>query len=282
MIDYERLGWRPVPKSPVTSQASSPFGRSLRRDVFSLRREALNPMPFSNSSRSDASLNDARQRIRSLLSDPSPVTWVFAGDSITQGAFHTMGWRSYPELFAERVRWELRRMQDVVINTGVSGATTADLLRDVEGRILRFNPQVTSIMLGINDCTAGPITATGFRDNLNRIVEAVEVQGSLVILHTMNAVSVPGLEKAEGLPDYVSTICEIAQQHKAALIDHYSHWSEVSLERQLKNQNGGPAYWLSEGAIHPNQYGHRELAKLLFRELGIFDPASHTCRLFVP
>src|SRR5262245_38050003 len=52
--------------------------------------------------------------IKQLLARPEPVTWVFTGDSITHGALHTRGWRSYPEHFAERVRWELKRMRDIV------------------------------------------------------------------------------------------------------------------------------------------------------------------------
>ncbi|HEU5326569.1 MAG TPA: hypothetical protein VFU78_00670, partial [Thermomicrobiales bacterium] len=47
--------------------------------------------------------------VRALLQGVEPVRWVFAGDSITHGAAHTIGWRDYTELFGERVRWELRR-----------------------------------------------------------------------------------------------------------------------------------------------------------------------------
>jgi hypothetical protein len=42
-------------------------------------------------------------RLREILAGP-PVTWVFAGDSITQGCTHTHGGRSYDVHFAERVR----------------------------------------------------------------------------------------------------------------------------------------------------------------------------------
>ena len=49
-----------------------------------------------------ASLED----LRAMLANRSrPLTWVFTGDSITHGAKHTAGCRSYPEHFAERVRW---------------------------------------------------------------------------------------------------------------------------------------------------------------------------------
>ena len=64
---------------------------------------------------------DGLEGIKTLLAGKDPVMWVITGDSITHGALHTLGWRSYPEHFAERVRWELRRVRDIVINTGISG-----------------------------------------------------------------------------------------------------------------------------------------------------------------
>ncbi|MBL8294024.1 MAG: SGNH/GDSL hydrolase family protein, partial [Bryobacterales bacterium] len=83
---------------------------------------------------------DLFQPIREKLSGKEPLTWVFTGDSITHGALHTMGWRSYPEHFAERVRWELRRVRDIVINTGISGDRMPRLVGDAEWRVHRFRP----------------------------------------------------------------------------------------------------------------------------------------------
>jgi len=49
-----------------------------------------------------------------------PMTWVATGDSITQGVLHPHGARGRVEHVHERVRWQLDRLTDVVINTGVS------------------------------------------------------------------------------------------------------------------------------------------------------------------
>src|SRR5512133_1528760 len=78
-------------------------------------------------------------RIRETLADKArPRTWVLTGDSITHGAKHTAGSRSYVEHFAERLRWEMGRGQDVVINTGLSGDRADGLLRNFDWRIARF------------------------------------------------------------------------------------------------------------------------------------------------
>ena len=42
----------------------------------------------------------------------SEWTWVFFGDSITHGALHTYGWRSFPEIFEERLRFEMNHVMD--------------------------------------------------------------------------------------------------------------------------------------------------------------------------
>src|SRR5581483_4932046 len=94
----------------------------------------------------DAKKSDPFAAIKAVLKRKEPAIWLFTGDSITHGALHTLGWRSYPEHFAERVRWEMRRMRDVVINTGISGDTTNGLLADFEWRVLQFKPTVVSIM----------------------------------------------------------------------------------------------------------------------------------------
>jgi lysophospholipase L1-like esterase len=74
---------------------------------------------------------EARPDVKALLAGSAPIVWVFTGDSVTQGGVHTMGWRSYSELFHERVRQELSRVQDTVINTGVNGDTTSGLLKNL-------------------------------------------------------------------------------------------------------------------------------------------------------
>ena len=33
--------------------------------------------------------------VKELLNEDRPVTWLSAGDSITHGAVHTLGWRDY-------------------------------------------------------------------------------------------------------------------------------------------------------------------------------------------
>ncbi len=214
--------------------------------------------------------------IKRVLQDATPSTWVITGDSITHGALHTLGWRSYPEHFAERTRWEMRRVKDVVINTGISGNRTGDLLADLDWRALRFQPQVVSIMLGMNDCTAGEGGRETFRQNLVKLCERSIEAGAIPLLHSPNTVYVKNAGGRQDLPAYAQIVQEVAASQKVALVDHWAHWQATKPDQEALLP------WLEDKSIHPGVFGHREMAKLMFRVLGIFDEKSPTCRLEVP
>ena len=61
------------------------------------------------------------ERIKEILKSDNGITWLFYGDSITQGVKHCGGSKNYSEIFSERVRYELGRKKDIVINSGISG-----------------------------------------------------------------------------------------------------------------------------------------------------------------
>jgi lysophospholipase L1-like esterase len=213
--------------------------------------------------------------IKQLLTRKEPATWVFTGDSITHGAVHTKGWRSYPEHFAERVRWELKRMRDIVINTGVSGDKADGLLADLDWRVLHLKPDAVSIMLGMNDCTLGEVGRQLFRKNLTAIVTKVITAGAIPILNTPNTVIVKNAETRADLPGYVQVVRDVALGTKAILIDHSAHWEKAKPSQEAL------AKWLDDESIHPNFVGHREIAKQIFTSLEIFDTDSPTCKLEV-
>jgi len=212
-------------------------------------------------------MNDS---IAKHLSSPggTPWCWLFYGDSITHGAKHTHGWRDFTEIFAERLRWEMSLRQDVVINTGISGNTTVDLLKDYEWRVRHWQPNVVFILIGTNDIVK--LDDIGFfQGNLLRLLELLQEDNAIPILQTYPTIQyIPDnagyLKRYREMPAYNQAIRDIAQQDNIMLIDHEEHWKKCASAPDIL------ASWLGE-PIHPGALGHLEMAKTIFKELGIYD-----------
>lgn len=207
-----------------------------------------------------------------LKNKKDPLIWLFTGDSITHGAKHTHGYRSYPEIFAERVRWELGRTRDIVINTGISGNTTQVILDDFDWRIGQFRPNVVSLMIGTNDCANGRIEIEIFEKNLILLAVKIRDLGAIPVFHTPNIIISDKAPERLRLPEYVSVMRNIALKEKIILVDNYSHWENTIREGKLNVFKE----WLND-PLHPDGEGHSEIARLMFKELSVFDPAAATC-----
>jgi acyl-CoA thioesterase I len=215
-----------------------------------------------------------REKIADLLKKKDPLKWVFTGDSITAGVEHTHGYRSYPEVFSERVRWEMKRSRDQIINTGISGNTTRNIIEDFDWRIKQFSPAVVSLMIGTNDCAKGRnINLQLFNKNLDYLVNGIRASGAIPILHTPNLIIKDKAPERSDLYQYAEVIKRIAEDKKIILVDNWKYWkqaiSQTSQARVFKE-------WLND-PLHPNGAGHLEIARLMFRELGIFNADDATC-----
>lgn len=223
-------------------------------------------------SASQANASSDLAAVRQMLGNKSvPRTWILTGDSITHGAKHTGGSRSYVEYFAERLRWEMGRGRDIVINTGLSGDTAEGLLRELDWRIARFKPDVVSVMIGMNDCTRGPARREEFRSNLRKLVAQIRGIGAIPLLHTHNTVQPAAAAQRGDLPAYAEIVAEVAREQQIILVDHWTHWKTAAADAATRDS------WLND-PLHPNWRGHRELAILMFRTLEMYSPDAPTCQ----
>ena len=214
------------------------------------------------------------ERVRQILADPRPVKWLFYGDSITHGSFHTLGHRTYPELFSERVRSEIGRPMDIVLNTAISGNTVRDLLDSFDWRVEPFKPDVVFIMIGMNDCSEGNrISLAEFQAGLASLTARIAELGGLAVLQT-TCLMLPGQapDRDPPLPSYMDAVRRAAAKEDLPLVDHARFW---------ETHYDSLYYWMSN-AFHPNEYGHRAFARHLFESMGIFDPESPVCGLYIP
>ncbi len=215
---------------------------------------------------------DELEVIKKLLAQKVPMKWVFVGDSITHGAKHTYGYRSYPETFSERIRYEMKRGRDVVVNMGISGNTSNDILSDYDWRIAQFTPRVVFIMIGTNDADVKRnISLEKFKLNMLELVDKIRSNGAVPILQTPNITIEEKAIGRERLKYYVQVIREVSKERATILVDHWAYWTEMaSVTPNVVN-----AQWLMD-ELHPNGRGHDEMARLIFKQLSIFDPTQFT------
>jgi hypothetical protein len=213
--------------------------------------------------------------IRSRMTSAEPIRWLFAGDSITHGALHTMGWRDYVELFGERVRWEMGRMRDCVIKTACSGWRITNLQDDFEWSIAQHRPHIVSINVGMNDCGAGRDGLAAFEEIYRGVVRRVQSDlSSQLILHTPNRILPLDAQRTSPLPEYAKIVRKIAVESQAIVVDHFADWA-------IYETNGWMPFLLSD-AIHPNECGHRLMNRSLLQALNLWDEKSVTGQLLIP
>ena len=199
---------------------------------------------------------------------------VFTGDSITHGPLHTKGYRSYTEHFRERLKEKFKNENIMVFNTGVSGATTRDIIRDFHICVNIYDPDVVFIMLGMNDSSNQIVPLEEYRSNILELINKVREIGAIPIIQTSNIIKMDLSRKS--LKFYMDIVRAVARENNVMIIDHYSHWEELEKENSnLKNE-------LLNDLIHPNEKGHLEIVKFIFKELDIFEEDSYTCNLSYP
>lgn len=196
--------------------------------------------------------------------------WVFYGDSITHGCGHTDGWRSFPEIFAERIRWEKAALFDPIINSGNSGYSSTHLVRDrqYDYQVRSFRPNVVFLMIGANDIVLADASIERFRDNLVKLVEMIRADGAIPILMTYNTIKLfenptkkwqhDYVKRYNEFPAYIEAIRSVSKQMDTILVDHWAYWSAQS---DIVRDS-----WLGDH-LHPNGRGHLEMARIILQTL---------------
>lgn len=211
--------------------------------------------------------------LHAMAADKSkPLVWVITGDSITHGALHTLGWRSYPEHWMERIKWEMGRLDDIVIDSGVSGEFTGGLLKRFDWRVAQFKPAVAFVNLGVNDTfKMGKSKLDDYRKNLEKLVTEIRKLKAIPVLQVPSMVS-PDNPISELLPEFCVVVRQVAIKEKVLLVDHEAHWLKYASDPEVMKS------WMND-AVHPNGKGHMEMFKKMATDLGFYDPKSPTCRL---
>lgn len=201
---------------------------------------------------------------------------LFQGDSITDAGrdkrnFHHMG-AGYPKYAAELIAKEHPDTAFEFINLGISGNRTSQLFDRFYRDGIEFQPDVISILIGINDIwhrymgeritTTDAQFATNYRAILERIKK--ETSAKIVMLQPFLLDAPDKEHMRRDLETVIPIVNELAEE----FADIYIRLDELFADA-LKTQPA-PKYYSGDG-VHPNDNGSafigehyaRAIAKLI-------------------
>lgn len=209
-------------------------------------------------------------RLRTLLDGDTPLNWVMTGDSITHGLLHTLGERNYVDHLHELIRGDMARVQDIVINTAISGWRIVLLLEDFERRVATWKPDIVTLMIGTNDCSdAGVfpiISADEFAASITDFVHRVRALDAVPVLQTQPTIDVANAPERGRIAEFAQALRDVAAREGTILIDQFARFEQLG--------DGGIAHRLLNDPFHPNAAGHAVLALELARVLELTAPSA--------
>ncbi|MBE6706484.1 MAG: GDSL family lipase [Ruminococcaceae bacterium] len=192
---------------------------------------------------------------------------VFQGDSITDAGrdkrnYHHMG-AGYPKYATELMVASNPDVEFEFINQGISGNRTSQLFDRFYSDALAFEPDIISILIGINDLWhrygGGKIATTDAQFELNYrcILERIRRESNAKIM-----ILSPFLldkEPFEGMREDLERMLPIVRKLADEFADVYVPLDKY-FEEALKTQPE-PLYYSGDG-VHPNDNGRAFIGKL--------------------
>lgn len=194
------------------------------------------------------------------LTRAEPIKVVCFGDSVTGVYYHTGSRRAYTSMVKLALQQTQLNANVIAVNAGISGNTTANALDRIERDVLSHEPDVVTVMFGLNDMVRVPLEQ--FRANLVKIIEQCRGVGAEVLLCTPNSVikDTPGRTRAK-LIQYCDAIRAVGREQAVTVCDIYEAFESFRAR--------DPLGWrmLMSDEFHPNMDGHRLIATEIARAM---------------
>jgi lysophospholipase L1-like esterase len=197
-------------------------------------------------------------------------TIVFLGDSITAAGARPNG---YVTLTGEDIKKAYPDKEITVIGAGISGHKVPNCQERLERDVLKKNPSLVIIYIGINDVWHWKrnkgTPKDQFESGLADLVTRCQHAGARVILCTPTVIGekTDGSNKFDDMLDEYSAISrKVAEQTKAQLLDLRQHFKDYLKAHNSENIEKGV---LTGDGVHLNPAGNRFLADLMLKALGV-------------
>jgi lysophospholipase L1-like esterase len=165
------------------------------------------------------------------------------------------------------MRADFFRNNPYLVNRGISGQTTGQMLVRFRQDVVNLQPDVVVIMAGINDIAEnqGPATLEEIRDNIHSMaVLAANANIKVVLCSVLPAAKFPwrpGLQPAPKVYALNQMLKELAQKYNYAYLDYYA---------AMVNDSLGMKSGLSYDDVHPSEAGYQIMEPLLLKKLEEF------------
>ena len=175
---------------------------------------------------------------------PKKISLLILGDSLSAG-YKIDPKKSYPKLLETMLKSKYPGRETTIINSSVSGSTTASAQSRLRQYASRFSPNAVLIALGSNDGLRGlPLIA--MRKNLQKTIDLAKSMKMRIVLAGMKIPSNYGKHYQE---QFSKVFERLARKNDLIFIPFL-----------LKGVAMEPEFNLPDG-IHPNEKGQKLMAK---------------------
>lgn len=176
-----------------------------------------------------------------------------------------------------------------IINAGVGGNSSANLLLRLDRDVLSRHPDIVVLLVGTNDMLnpARLVSLQVYRKNLSELVTRIATSGAQLLLLTAPPCYAPyllsrhdpalfkGEEPNEKIRAANAIIRTIAQERKIPLVDLYPVFAEIgavgeNADSLLRNINNSGA----KDGVHPTPAGYQVMARKVAETMRLHDLAA--------
>lgn len=192
-----------------------------------------------------ANLKRYEQENAIIFQNNQPVSFVFIGDSITEG------WKNTDPEFWTKNNY---------IDRGISGQTTPQMVLRFQQDVVQLKPKAVIIMAGTNDIAqnTGPITHEQIFNNLKSMAELARFHKIKVIFCSVLPAYDFGWKKGLAPAEKIIALNKMIQNYCKE-----NHLTYVDYHSALKDERNGLPSKYSEDEVHPTLEAYKIMEKII-------------------
>jgi len=167
--------------------------------------------------------------------------YLFLGDSITDRYDLQSHFSNYP-----------------IINSGIGGNKTIDILENLDNRVFKYNPDKVILLIGINDFTHNEDVKYVY-NNIDKIVTHIKKKFPKCEIYIESIYPInDSIPLSEGQPTVNDILTRVVEENK--LIEAYckkNNYTYIDVYSSLIDDNGKLKKRYTEDGIHLNEYGYK-------------------------